>query len=111
MQKVKFISAEGILEMQTNEEPFVLVEALSPEQFKEGHLPHAINIPFDQTESAAPKLLPDKKATIITYCNGYLCSSSTESARIFMGMGYQKVLDFKAGKPGWKMLGLPIVKN
>lgn len=47
---------------------FVLVETL-PESMYEGvHLPGAINMPPDQVQQLAPRLLPDKQKEIVVYC-------------------------------------------
>ncbi len=47
---------------------FVLVEALPPPHYHEGHLPKAINVPPIQVRELAPKLLPDRSAEIVVYC-------------------------------------------
>ncbi len=47
---------------------FVLVEALPPPHYRDGHLPKAINVPPIQVRELAPKLLPDRSAEIVVYC-------------------------------------------
>ena len=49
---------------------FILVEALPPPAFREGHIPGAINLPPVQVRDLAPKRLPDKSADIVVYCAG-----------------------------------------
>jgi rhodanese-related sulfurtransferase len=49
-------------------DPFVLVETLPAESYREAHLPGAINLPPDQVGRLAPRLLPDKGADIVVYC-------------------------------------------
>jgi len=41
MPKIKFITLENLLEMFANKEKFRLVEVLSEEDFKNGHIPGA----------------------------------------------------------------------
>lgn len=110
MEKVTFISKEQLLEMIENKEPFKLVEVLTEEQYKEGHLPFAISIPANKLEELAPKFLPDKNETIIVYCSGFTCQASTGSTRKLQTMGYTRVLDYKGGKDDWKAAGLPLIK-
>ena len=60
MTKIIFITIEKLLEMQANEEKFKLVEVLSEENFKEGHIPGAINIPLDKFDTLVDKYLEKK---------------------------------------------------
>ena len=46
-----------------------VVETLSPERYREAHLPGALNIPPDKIKELAPEVLPDKNAEIVTYCS------------------------------------------
>ena len=50
-------------------EHFLLVETLSPMAYQAQHLPGAINLPPDQVETLAPRLLPDKRKEIVVYCS------------------------------------------
>ena len=84
---------------------YVFVDVRSPSEFLEDHIPGAINIPTDDLNSVAPKLLK-KNDTIVVYCASYTCHASTNAAKILLKMGYKKVLDFKAGKKGWLDAGI-----
>ena len=107
MGKVKFLALDGLLEMQTNNEKFVLVEVLSEESYKKGHIPEAINIPVDRLAEEAPKKLK-KTDTIVVYCASYTCHASTNAAIMLMKMGYKKVLDFKGSKKTWVDAGFEL---
>jgi len=110
-EKLTFISKEKVFEMLENEEDFKLVEVLSEEDYKSGHLPKAINLPADQIESKAAEVLPDKEQKIVVYCSGFLCTASSGSARMLQQMGYKNVLDFKGGKEDWEKAGLPLISE
>jgi hypothetical protein len=62
------ISREELKKKIDRGDKFYLVEALDPEQYRDWHLPRAINIPYDKVRELAPRLLPDKTAEIVTYC-------------------------------------------
>ena len=47
---------------------FILVETLPEEQYRQAHLPDAVNLPPDRIEELAPELLPDEDADIVVYC-------------------------------------------
>lgn len=50
-------------------EDFQLVETLPPTAYAHAHLPGAINLPPDKVSELASKVLPDKNAEIVVYCN------------------------------------------
>lgn len=108
---VHFITIEQLLEMHENGKPYTLVDVLEADQYSEGHIPEAVSLPGSQIDAAAPKVLPDKNATIVTYCASFMCHASTEAARKLTEMGYKNVLDYKAGKKGWQTAGLPLAKE
>lgn len=90
---------------------FKLVETLAPEQFREGHLPGAINIPPDQVSTLAPTLLPDKQAEVITYCASRTCHASADAARELIKLGYTNVRHYAGGKADWTFAGLPMERT
>jgi len=109
MKKLTFITIERLLEMNANEEKFTLVDVLSEESYKEGHIPGAINIPLGNLEPLAERYL-DRKDTIVVYCGSYSCQASTKATKKLLEMGYENTLDFKAGKRGWQHAGLKLEK-
>ena len=102
------IPIEKILEMSANNEPYKLVEVLSEDNYKKGHIAGAINIPLDELEEKAPEQL-QKNETIVVYCGSYSCGASTKAAKKLAEMGYTNVLDYKASKKGWVDAGFPLV--
>jgi rhodanese-related sulfurtransferase len=88
-------------------EALILVEALSPLDYEDAHLPGAINIPHERVEELAPSLLPDKDAQIVTYCANTACQNSALAARRLARLGYTNVRDYEAGKAEWVAAGLP----
>lgn len=107
--KLRFVTIEKLLEMKANNEMVNLVDVLSEESFKAGHIPGAINIPLGSLESLAERYL-NKKDTIVVYCGSYSCQASTKAARKLLEMGYENTFDFKAGKRGWQHTGLGLEK-
>ncbi len=106
MAKIRFITLEQVLEMQANNEKFKLVEVLSPDNYRQGHIPGAINIPMDQLQNAGKQL--KKTDTIVVYCASYACHASTKAAAQLMKMGFRKTFDFKGSKKEWVDAGLEL---
>ena len=109
MKKIKLITIEQLLEMMESKEKFKLVEVLSEDSFKEGHLPNAINLPVTNLKNLASRHLK-KNEVVVVYCMSYACHASTHASEILLNLGYNNVLDFKAGKQGWIDNGLELEK-
>ncbi|MDQ3895849.1 MAG: rhodanese-like domain-containing protein [Actinomycetota bacterium] len=87
--------------------PPQLVEALGSAYFADAHLPGAINIPPDQVDRLAPRLLPDLDAEIVVYCSA-TCRNSEAVGRRLEDLGYRRVLVYPDGKEDWIANALPV---
>src|SRR5262245_30338115 len=67
------ISRSELSERLGESKPFLLIEALRPEEYAKGHLPGAINVPVDQIERTVPSLVPGRAAEIVVYCASAEC--------------------------------------
>lgn len=66
---MKTITREELLDKIRRGDHFRLVETLAPTAYEHAHLPGAINLPPDEIDRLAPKLLPDKHEEIVVYCS------------------------------------------
>ena len=82
-----------------------LVDVRDPEEFEEGHVPGAINIPV--AIFAAQSGILDKKKKIIVYCNSG--GRSYNAYRKLMKLGYKDIN--QAIYADWKEKGLPVEKS
>lgn len=110
MPKINMVTLEFVLEKMENKVPIQIVEALSPEEYNDGHLPGAVNIPQKEVSERAKDLL-EKEKPVIVYCAGYSCHSSTIVSTKLMELGYSEVYDFKGGKSVWKNAGLDLTQK
>ena len=62
------ISRDELKQKIDGTDDFLLVETLPKVAYDHAHLPGAINLPPDQVNVLAPKLLPDKNGEIVVYC-------------------------------------------
>ncbi len=82
----------------------VLVDVRTPEEFKAGHIPGAINI-RNESIKGEPEELPDKNARILLYCRSGL---RAEDAMIKLDeLGYTNLFNM-GGILDWKG---PITRN
>ena len=75
------------------------------DEFEQGHLPEARNIPLSQLERRLAELPADQE--IVAYCRGPWCVLSFEAVALLRQRGY-RVRRLEDGFPEWKMAGLPI---
>jgi len=86
----------------------VVLEALPPDYYEAQHIPGALNLPLDDVETRARKLVPDHRQAIVTYCSNTSCNNSTLAAQRLQAMGYLDVRKYADGKQGWAEAGHPL---
>jgi len=91
--------------IRSGADTFQLVDVRDPEEFAEGHIPGAINIPVAGFASGSEVL--DKKKRIIVYCNSG--GRSYNAYRKLMKLGYKKIN--QAIFADWKEAGLEVVSG
>jgi rhodanese-related sulfurtransferase len=104
---IRTVTREELQHLVRNDE-VVLLEALPPLYFDTEHLPGAQNLPLDEVETLAPKIVPDKTTPIVIYCTGLTCPNSKIAATRLHALGYTDVRAYEAGKEDWISAGLPV---
>jgi ArsR family transcriptional regulator len=75
------------------------------DEFRQGHLPGALNIPLTQLERRLAELPVNQE--IVAYCRGPWCVLSFEAVAALRQQGY-RARRLEDGFPEWKVAGLPI---
>ena len=92
------------------EEGAVFLDARSPQEYAQGHIRGARNVPwqsFDQYIDRVWGRFPDD-TRMVTYCDGVHCSLGEDLARELMAMGYTQVRVLVNGWTRWVEAGLPV---
>ena len=93
------ISGEEAKHLMDTETDYIIIDARTIEEFKEGHIEGAILIPEYEISQRAEKELPDKEQLILVYCRSG--RRSKIAARALADLGYTNVREF-GGIIDWK---------
>lgn len=106
---VKEITYEQFMEIRNSGEKFILLDVLSADSYRQGHIQGARSFPLEAiNRQSAEKMIP-KGAPVIVYCGSFQCAASTTAAKKLRGLGYN-VLDYKGGLKEWQDKGNKLVK-
>lgn len=87
-----------------NDDRVLIIDARTPEDYKESHIGNAINInPHDENQDLYFRTittLPMDKL-IIVYCSGGTCDASHKVVEDLLSFGYKKVLLYEGGWTDW----------
>ncbi|MBC8950645.1 MULTISPECIES: ArsR/SmtB family transcription factor [Xenorhabdus] len=98
------VSWEELLE-RIKAKSMTLLDVRPKEEFEQGHLPDAINIPVDELENRLDELASNRE--LIAYCRGPYCVLSANALALLRAKGIQ-ARRFKKGFSGWKEAGMRI---
>ena len=94
----EYTTAEGLQKLVGEQSvPYFLVDVRTPAEFAGGHIPTAVNIPYESIVDKAPTA--DKAALIVVYCASG--SRSRAAAGMLQKAGYTNVVNFGSIR-GWK---------
>ena len=86
-----------------------VIDGREPSEYEAGHIPGAVNLPYDQVAGNLQKLgqLDTGGRPIVVYCGGGTCEISINLAWDLITAGQTRVAVYKGGFPDWLEAGLP----
>ena len=93
------ISMDEAVKMMRDEKNYIILDVRRPDEFAEGHIPGAINVPNEEIGTAEIAELPAKKQLILVYCRSG--RRSKEAAEKLAKLGYTNIVEF-GGILDWK---------
>ena len=86
------ITQEQAKERMTKNPKAIILDVRTPQEYKDGHIGKAINVPNEDINTTPPKELPDKNAEILVYCrSGHRSKQASDK---LVKMGYTNIYDF-----------------
>lgn len=102
LPKAPYVSIETAKKWRTNQRDFLFVDVRTPAEYKSGHLPGSINIPYDEMEKKKKTIPLDKP--VVFYCT--LSSwRAPYAANVMADAGYNNVYVLEGGASGWNSAG------
>lgn len=93
------ISQEEAMEMMDEVSGYLIVDVRRPDEYAEGHIPGAVNVPNEEILDEMPEALPDKDQMLFIYCR--TGRRSKEAAVKLADIGYTNIYEF-GGIVDWK---------
>jgi rhodanese-related sulfurtransferase len=107
-EKFAIVDTDQLKAMFDKYEKCVLIDARSPQEYKNAHIVNAINIPDKKLEDNMKQLPENRNALLIIYCNGVKCGKSLRLAKQLDPLGYTNIMIYSEGMPVWEEKSLPI---
>ena len=93
------ISMDEAGEMMKKQSGYIILDVRRPDEYAEGHIPGAINVPNEEIGAADIAELPDKAQLILVYCRSG--RRSKEASEKLVKLGYTNIVEF-GGILDWK---------
>ncbi|MBR3377116.1 MAG: rhodanese-like domain-containing protein [Mogibacterium sp.] len=87
----KRISQNKAMKIMEEETGYLIVDVRRPDEFAEGHIEGAINVPNEEIADEMPEKLPDKDQLLLVYCR--TGRRSKEAAEKLAKIGYTNIYE------------------
>src|SRR5690349_11555483 len=103
------IKPEVLLDRSAKHDPALLIlDVRTPEEFAQGHVPGAKNIPHDQLKDRIAELMGDKDKDIVLYCrSGRRAGLAAETLQ---SSGFSRLLHLEGDMIEWTEARRPLEK-
>ncbi len=105
--KIVSISAVELHERRESEAAPVVIDVRTPDEYASGHIPGAVNVPFDQVAQRIAEI--DAPHGVALYCMVGPRARKGESA--LLAAGYEKIFHLEGGLAAWQAADLPIERT
>lgn len=99
------ISAQQLLERKQD---VVVVDVRTPEEYAEGHVPGAINVPHDRINEFLQQLDNEKSSQLVLYCRSG--RRAKLAANELHKLGFGSITLLEGDMLGWQEQGLQVEK-
>ena len=91
-----------------NRDKALVIDVCEPDEFAQGHVLNAINVPLAQLQERLPVVTKNKSQPVV-----FVCAAGKRSQTALMQakkLGYEQVNSLQGGLKAWKEANLPVSK-
>jgi|TARA_B100000315_G_C14439003_1_gene523818 rhodanese-related sulfurtransferase len=100
--------AWDLIQNNTNDIDFLIIDARTPKEFAEGHIEHAIVIDYNAGTFEEMVGYLDRNKTYLIYCD--VGNRSGAALAVFEDLGFMEAYNMLDGINAWQADGLPIIQ-
>lgn len=100
------ITATELVDRLEDPDAPVILDVRSPKEFEEGHIPGAINLPYDQIGDRLGSLEQYRQGEVVVYCRTGRRAGIAESA--LSDAGFENVRDLEGHMVAWRQAEFPV---
>lgn len=86
------ISMDEAITLMEEKEDYIILDVRTEQEYKEAHIPGAINIPNESIGRQEIEELPDKEQMILVYCRSG--NRSKQASEKLVKLGYTNIIEF-----------------
>jgi rhodanese-related sulfurtransferase len=105
----EFISASELASQIDGADAPVVLDVRSPDEYRNGHVPGAINIPHRQVGVRLDELASAKERGLVVYCEGGQRTEYAES--VLRSAGFTNIRHLQGDMGAWRQGRLPMATN
>jgi len=98
-QEIGGISGPALAERIGSGDAPVILDVRSAKEYSQGHIPDAVNLPYEQLRNRLKELPQDKNTELVVYCHSGGRAAIAE--RILLALGYTDVKDLGGHWKEW----------
>ena len=91
-----------------NREKAIVIDVCQPDEFAQGHVVGAKNVPLGDLEAKLPQVAKNKSNPVVMVCQ--VGARSARAAAIAQKLGYENVQSLAGGLKAWQAANMPIEK-
>jgi len=103
-QTIQEVDVQEVSQMDAN--TCIIIDVREDNEWKKGHLPHAIHVSRGILEGNIERVAPDSQTQVVVYCAGG--GRSALAAESLQRMGYNNVASMRGGFGLWLQQGFPV---
>ena len=91
-----------------NREKATVIDVCSPEEFAQGHVIGAKNLPLGDLDAKLPQLVKNKSTPVVMVCQ--VGARSARAVATAKKLGYENVQSLAGGLKAWQAANMPVEK-